>query len=118
MEQTAIVLLNRDGVIEYWSEGAEALFGYRAADVTGSVMDVIIPGHLRERHWAGWSRAWERGDIRDGLVALIPVLCHDREIRRFAGRLQPIRAPHGELVAAMGIWSPADSRDAELYVFS
>lgn len=65
MEQTAIVLLNREGVIQHWSDGAAALFGYPAADVTGSVMDAFIPEHLRERHWAGWRRARERGDSRD-----------------------------------------------------
>jgi PAS domain S-box-containing protein len=33
----AIVLLNRDGVIQYWSPGAEELFGYRAEDAAGAV---------------------------------------------------------------------------------
>jgi len=118
MNRTAIVLLSPEGVIQYWSVGAEVLFGYRAADVTGSSMDVIIPGDLRERHWSGWRKAWENGDIRDGLVAMIPVRCADGKIRQFAGRLQPVRAPHGDLVAAMGIWSPASSEDARLHVLS
>jgi PAS domain S-box-containing protein len=118
MDPTAIVVLSPDGAIRYWSPGAEILFGYRAPDVTGSSMDVIIPEHLRERHWCGWRKAWENGDIRDGLVAMIPVRCADGEIRQFAGRLQPVRAPHGDLVAAMGIWSPASSGDARLPVLS
>lgn len=118
MEGIAIVLLNREGVIEYFSPGAEELFGYRAEAVTGARMDLIIPENLRERHWKGWHKAWARGDIRDGLVAMIPVAREDGEIRQFAGRLQPVRSAHGELVAAMGIWSPADPRDKDLYVLS
>jgi PAS domain S-box-containing protein len=112
----AIVLLNRRGVIQYWSPGAEELFGYRAEDATGALMDLIIPEHLRERHWNGWRKAWASGQIREGLTALIPVRCADGEVRHFAGRLQPVRSAHGELVAAMGIWSPADLRDKDLYV--
>jgi PAS domain-containing protein len=67
MDKTAIVLLDSDGVIRFWSEGAEAMFGHRGADVTGESMDVIIPEPLRDRHWAGWRQAWDRGQIREGL---------------------------------------------------
>jgi PAS domain S-box-containing protein len=117
MERAAIVLLNRDGVIQYWSSGAEELFGYRAEDATGARMDFIIPEHLRGRHWNGWRRAWAAGEIPEDLTALIPVRCTDGEIRQFAGLL-PVRSAHGELVAAMGIWSPPDPRDTALYVLS
>jgi PAS domain S-box-containing protein len=115
MDRTAIVLLDRDGVIRFWSEGAQTLFGHRGADVTGSSVEVIIPGHLRDRHRTGWHKAWERGQIGDNLVALIPVLCADGSVTGFAGRLQPVYSAHGELVAAIGIWSPASADDAGLY---
>lgn len=118
MEGIAIVLLNREGMIQYFSPGAEQLFGYRAEEAAGARMDLIIPENLRERHWRGWRKAWDSGQIREGLAALIPVACADGEVRQFAGRLQPVRSAHGELVAAMGIWSPADPRDKELYVLS
>jgi hypothetical protein len=81
-------------------------------------MDVIVPENLRERHWAGWREAWASGEIREGLAAMTPVRCADGQIRQFAARLQPVRSAHGELVAAMGIWSPADARDKDLYVLS
>jgi PAS domain S-box-containing protein len=113
--EVALVLLDPEGMIRYWSDGAEAMFGHRAADVVGRRMDLFIPEELRNRHWIGWHRAWERGDIRDNLVAMIPVLCQDGEVRRFAGRLLPVKGPHGELVAAMGVWSPATEHDAALY---
>jgi hypothetical protein len=102
-------------VIQFWSAGAEVLFGHRSADVTGSRMDVIIPAAPRERHRRGWLRAWDDGMIRDNLVALIPVLCKDGVVR--ARRAPPAGiCAHGRLVAAMGIWSPASEDDARLLV--
>ena len=62
----AIVFANREGVIRLWNRGAEVLFGFPAADVIGSSLDVIIPERFRQAHWAGFRRAIASGDTRHG----------------------------------------------------
>ena len=44
----AIIFADRDGVIRLWNRGAEVLFGFPAADVIGSNLDVIIPEQFRQ----------------------------------------------------------------------
>ena len=62
----AIVFADRDGVIRLWNRGAEVLFGFPAADVIGSNLDVIIPEQFRQAHWAGFRRAVASGHTRHG----------------------------------------------------
>jgi PAS domain S-box-containing protein len=50
----AIIVASADGTITFWNPGAERIFGYTAADALGRSLDLIIPGRLRQRHWAGW----------------------------------------------------------------
>ena len=57
----AVVFADADGVIRYWSPGAERLFGYAMADAIGRTLDLIVPDRYRERHWAGFRRAVQSG---------------------------------------------------------
>ena len=71
----AIVVADREGVIRFWNAGAEATFGYTAAEATGKSLDVIIPEQLRERHWAGYDAAMARGGTKYGTESLkVPAL--------------------------------------------
>lgn len=60
----AIILADRDGAIRVWNRGAEALFGYGAAEAIGRSLDLIIPEHLRRPHWEGFHRAIAAGRTR------------------------------------------------------
>ena len=82
----AIVVADADGYITWWSPSAEALFGHSAADALGQTMDLIIPGALRARHWAGFRRAMQAPQVKD-LAADMPVLCADGQVKKSAGRL-------------------------------
>ena len=62
----AIIFADRDGVIRQWNRGAEALFGFAAAEVVGSSLDVIIPERFRQAHWEGFRRAVASGHTRHG----------------------------------------------------
>ena len=57
----ALIFIDRAGVIRAWNAGAEALFGFAAADALGQSVDLIIPPHLREAHWRGFEHAMQRG---------------------------------------------------------
>jgi PAS domain S-box-containing protein len=62
----AIIFADRDGAIRVWNHGAEAIFGYSAAEVLGKSLDVIIPERLRGAHWEGFRRAVETGQTKQG----------------------------------------------------
>ena len=60
----AIVFADRDGAILIWNRGAEAVFGYTAAEVLGQSLDLIIPERLRSAHWEGFRRAVDTGQTK------------------------------------------------------
>jgi PAS domain S-box-containing protein len=66
----AVVFADRDGIIQLWTRGAEALFGYPAAEAVGQSLDIIIPDDLRARHWEGYQTAITTGRTRLGTRAL------------------------------------------------
>ena len=61
-----IVIAGPDGVIVSWNDGAAAIFGYSAAEAVGQRLDLIIPQHLRSRHWDGFDAAMDSGETRYG----------------------------------------------------
>lgn len=62
----AIIFADRDGVIRVWNGGAEALFGFGAAEAVGRSLDIIIPERFRQAHWDGFHRAVAQGQTRHG----------------------------------------------------
>lgn len=62
----AIVFADREGIIRVWNAGAEAMFGYEAAEAVGRTLDLIIPEKMRKRHWEGYHRVMETGVTKYG----------------------------------------------------
>ncbi len=79
------------------------MFGHSAAAALGRPVDFIVPGHLREAHWAGFRRAMKEPKVKD-LAADMPVLCADGETREFAGRLLVLSDGLGTAIGAMAIY--------------
>ena len=118
MTHEALVLADEQGIIRLWNSVATELFGHEAEIAVGASLDLIVPDPFRARHWVGYRKAWSEG-IKDApRVAMMPVLCADGEVRRFAGHLLPVKGPHGALAAIAGIYSKASSADAALFVMS
>ena len=90
----AIIFADREGVIRVWNQGAETLFGHRAAEAVGQTLDLIVPESYRPAHWAGFSRA-----VQHGRFANDEVLLTSRSLRKDGGIILV------ELSAAI-IWSP------------
>ena len=57
----ALIFADRDGMIRLWNTGAEAIFGYTAAEVLGQSLELIIPERLREPHRRGYRRVIATG---------------------------------------------------------
>jgi PAS domain S-box-containing protein len=62
----AVIFADGGGVIRVWNGGAEAVFGFRAAEAVGASLDIIIPARLRAAHWEAYSRAMASGHTRNG----------------------------------------------------
>src|SRR5215204_5489317 len=60
----AIVTITPDGVVRWFNRGAERIFGYRAEEVIGQPVTVIMPERYREHCVAGLRRCLQRGDVR------------------------------------------------------
>ena len=74
----AIVFGDRQGVIRLWNRGAEAMFGWTAAEALGQSMDMIIPEKHRQRHWEGYDKVMESGVTKYGQSVLaVPALTKD-----------------------------------------
>jgi PAS domain S-box-containing protein len=58
----AIIFADKNGLIRLWNTGAEVMFGYRAAEMEGQGLDLIIPEALRVRHNEGFRRVMARGE--------------------------------------------------------
>jgi len=61
----AIIVAGCDGLIRSWNHAAEAVFGYSAAEVVGSSLDVIIPERFRDAHWEAFRQAIASGECRN-----------------------------------------------------
>lgn len=103
----ATLLVDRAGVIRWWSPEAEALLGYPAAEAIGRSMAMLIVPEHHEGHWRGFGAAMASNlPDRPASVANIPLLCADGEVRAFPGRLIILPDAFGEPVGAAAIFSP------------
>ncbi len=62
----ALVVADLRGVIQVWNRQAEIIFGLPKGAALGSSLDIIIPEHLRNAHWAGFHHAIQLGSIKNG----------------------------------------------------
>lgn len=74
----AILAADASGIIRFWNQGAERIFGVPAATALGQSLNLIVPESLRQRHWAGWAEVMQRGESRYGTEMLrVPALRGD-----------------------------------------
>lgn len=72
----AMIFADPSGIIRVWNAAAEALFGHAAAEATGQSLDLIIPEHLRARHWEGYRRAIDAGRTRPDAKPMLTRATH------------------------------------------
>jgi len=96
----AIVGKTLDGIIRVWSPGAERLFGYRADEIIGRPVTILLPP----------DRLDEERLILERIEIGERVECYESQRVRKDGRrvdvsltISPIRAPDGQIVGASKI---------------
>src|SRR5579872_6463477 len=75
----AIIYADAEGRIRFWNKGAERIFGFLESETVGQKLDIIIPEHLRKRHWDGFMQTMQTGKTRYGAgdVLEVPALRKD-----------------------------------------
>src|SRR5690349_15797886 len=57
----AMISAGENGEIVFWNPAAERMFGYRAEEVSGKPLSMLMPERFRARHDAGLRRVVEGG---------------------------------------------------------
>jgi PAS domain S-box-containing protein len=100
----AIIFMDRDGLVRLWNAGAEAMFGYRAAEMEGRSLDLIIPEKLRDRHNEGFRRVMESGESRYASELLaVPGLGKDGARISLEFTITLVKDDEGEVLGAAAI---------------
>jgi PAS domain S-box-containing protein len=60
----AIVTITPEGIVRWFNRGAERIFGYRAEEVIGQPVTLLMPERYRERCLGGLQRYLRTGDAR------------------------------------------------------
>jgi len=107
----AVLYGDREGRIRFWNAAAEAMFGYKADEVLGQSMDLIIPERQRPRHWEGWDRVMATGVTRYGHdVLAVPAQKKDGTRISVEFYILLLRAPTGEILGAAAILQDVTAR--------
>jgi PAS domain S-box-containing protein len=102
--QDAIIFADQNGRIRLWNAGAEAMFGYRAAEMEGQTLDLIIPEALRARHNEGFRRVMASGQSRYAADLLaVPGLRQDGVRISLEFTITLIKNDQGEVLGAAAI---------------
>jgi PAS domain S-box-containing protein len=107
----AIIFADREGVIRLWNAGAEAMFGYRTAEMEGRSLDLIIPENLRTRHNEGYRRVMATGHSRYAAELLaVPGLRKDGVRISLEFTITLIKDDGGEVLGAAAILRDVTAR--------
>lgn len=111
-----VVIADAQGVIRYWNAACERIFGYSGAEACGQSLDIIIPPHLRRRHWRGWHETMRTGRTRYGAGDLlsVPALRKDGVRLSVEFSILPFRDADGTITAIGAIMRDATKRFEDL----
>ncbi len=100
----AIVQADAGGRFAFWNDGAEAIFGYAAAETLGRRIDLLVPPEYRDMHWAGFNRTigshWRGGDAWGEIEALHK----SGDLLALEVLLTPISDRAGRVLSVMGMF--------------
>jgi PAS domain S-box-containing protein len=100
----AIIFADREGLINLWNAGAEAIFGYSSEEALGQTLDIIIPERLRQRHWQGYRMVMASGVTRYGRELLaVPAMRRDGALISVEFSMVLLRNSAAEIVGSAAI---------------
>ncbi len=109
--QAGIIFADQRGIIRLWNSGAEAMFGYRAAEAVGQSMEMIIPDRQRARHNEGYARVMQTGITKYGRdVLAVPALRKDGTRISIEFTIVLVRSEEGAVLGAAAIVQDVTAR--------
>ena len=100
----AMIFADRDGRIRLWNDAAERLFGYTAEQAVGQSLDIVIPEHLRARHWAGYRMAMESGATKHSGRPMLTKGLHRSGATLYAEMsFAVVRGPEGGILGSIAV---------------
>jgi PAS domain S-box-containing protein len=97
----AMIVADRDGIIQEWNSAAERIFGYSATEAIGRTLDLVVPEEERADHWRNYRRV-----IATNIINYTPDHILDVEgVRKDGSRvpldamLEPTRDASGHITA-------------------
>jgi PAS domain S-box-containing protein len=109
--QEAIIFADREGMIRLWNAGAETIFGYRAAEVLGQPLELIIPDRLRDQHRQGYHRVIETGVTQyDRRLLAVPAMRKDGARISLEFTVVILRQATGEVLGVAAILRDVTAR--------
>ncbi len=112
----AVVFSDADGLIRYWNQGAETIFGFAAAEAIGQSLDIIIPEKLRQRHWDGYRKTMDTGETRYGAGDLLAVPAIRKDGSRISTEftIVPFHDDAGRIIGITAIMRDVTKRFEEM----
>lgn len=109
--QIAVIFSDRQGVIQLWNSGAEAMFGYTAEESIGQSLDIIVPERQRARHWEGYDKVMTSGASKYGREMLaVPATRKDGTRISIEFTIVLVRSPSGDVLGAAAIMQDVTAR--------
>lgn len=109
--QEAIIVADQEGLIQLWNAGAEAMFGFSAAEAIGHSLDLIIPDRQRARHWEGYRNVMATGVTRYGQEVLaVPAMRKDGTRISLEFTVVLLRERTGELAGIAAVMREVTAR--------
>jgi PAS domain S-box-containing protein len=112
----AIIFADAEGVIRFWNNGAERIFGFAETEALGQSLDIIIPDNLRVRHWEGFSATMRTGSTRygSGEILAVPALRKDGKRISIEFTIVPFRDNHARMIGIAAMLRDVTARFEEL----
>jgi PAS domain S-box-containing protein len=106
-----IIFADESGIIRLWNSGAEAMFGYTAAEAIGQTMELIVPEKHRARHNEGYARVMQTGITKYGRDALaVPARRKDGTRISIEFNIVLVRSAEGDVIGAAAIVQDVTAR--------
>lgn len=110
----AVVYADLKGVIQYWNQGSETVFGFSAEDAVGQSLDIIIPEKMRKAHWEGYDKAIAHGDTISGRGSRITRALHKSGQNLYVDMsFAMVKDQSGQLIGSLAVARDATERYLE-----
>jgi PAS domain S-box-containing protein len=112
----AVIYADASGIVHFWNQGAERIFGFSNAEAVGKSLDIIIPESLRQRHWDGFNQTMRTGTSRyqAGALLAVPAIRKDGSRISVEFTIVPFHGDAGQMVGIAAVMRDVTERFEEM----